>query len=329
MDEGGSFVNISRRSILAALAALAGWMAVPGWAQQFPAKPIILICPWPPGGGADAQMRALAQAASKVFGQNVIIENRPGAIGTIGPSALLNARPDGYTLSQATNAVYRQPFIIKTAYDPEKDFTYILGVSGFSFGLAVRTDSGWKSIDDLIHYAKANPGKITFGTFGIGSPPQIVMDRIAAKHGIEWVHLAFKGTAESVAALKGGHVQAIADGTGWGPFVDSGDFRLLATFGARRLARWPSVPTLKDLGYDIEEASPWGIIGPKGMDPAVVKTLHDGFRKAIDEPVFLKMLENLMQEPMYMSTEDYRRYSLGQIPVQKAIVQKYGLARGG
>lgn len=315
--------------IIAGLTLLAALLSPQAAAQSFPAKPITLICPWPPGGGADAQMRALAQAASKVFGQQVVIENRPGAIGTIGPASLVHARPDGYLLSQATNAVYRQPFITKTAYDPEKDFTYIIGVSGFSFGLAVRADSGWRSLDDLIAYAKANPGRITFGTFGIGSPPQIVMDRIAARHGVNWVHLPFKGTAEGVAALKGGHIQAIADGTGWGPFVDAGDFRLLATFGSKRLARWPDVPTLKNLGYDIDEVSPWGIIGPKGMDDAVVKALHDGFRKAMQEPVFLKMLENLMQEPLYMSTEDYRRYSLGQIPAQKAIVEKYGLAKGG
>ncbi len=295
-------------------------------AQGFPVKPITLICPWPPGGGADAQMRALAHAASKVFGQQVVIENRPGAVGTIGPGSLINARPDGYTLSQATNAVYRQPFVIKTTYDPERDFTYLIGISGFNFGLVVRADSPWKTLDDLIAYAKSNPGKITFGTFGIASPPQIVMDRIAARHGLDWVHLAFKGTAESVAALKGGHVQAIADGTGWGPFVDSGDFRLLAVFGERRLKRWQNIPTLKDLGYDIAESSPWGLIGPKGMAPDVARALHDGFRKAMDDPEFLKMLDNLVQEPMYMGMDDYRRYSLGQIPVQKAIVEKYKLA---
>jgi tripartite-type tricarboxylate transporter receptor subunit TctC len=320
------WTTMKSRILLAVVALLGLFHAGAVLAQAFPSKPITLICPWPPGGGADAQMRALAKAASKAFGQNVIIENHPGAIGTVGPTKLVTAQPDGYTLSQATNAVYRQPFIIKTAYDPQKDFTYIIGISGFSFGLAVRSDSGWKSLDDLVAYAKKNPGKITFGTFGIGSPPQIVMDRIAAKHGLEWVHLAFKGTAESVAALKGGHVQAIADGTGWGPFVDSGDFKLLAVFGDKRLKRWPSVPTLKDLGYDINEVSPWGIIGPKGMDPAVVKALHDGFKRAIDDPEFLKMLENLMQEPMYMSTDDYRKYSLGQIPVQKQIVETYKLA---
>lgn len=235
----------------------------------------------------------------------------------------MTARPDGYTLSQATNAVYRQPFITKTAYDPNKDFTYILGVTGFTFGLVVSSDSPWKTLPDLVAYAKANPGKILFGSFGVGSPPQTVMDRIAARNGVHWTHIPFKGTSEGMTALKGGHIHALADGTGWAQFVDAGHFRLLAVFGEARLKRWPDVPTLKELGYDIAEVSPWGIIGPKGMDPQIAKTLHDGFRKAMQDPGFLKTLEMLVQEPMYMSSDEYRKFSLGQIPVQKAIVEKY------
>jgi tripartite-type tricarboxylate transporter receptor subunit TctC len=296
-------------------------------AATFPSKPITLICPWPAGGGADVQMRALAAGASRVFGQQVIIENRAGAVGTIGPSMLVTARPDGYTLSQATNAVYRQPFITKTPYDPAKDFTFVLGVTGFNFGLVVRSDSPYKSVADLMNAAKANPGKLTFGTFGIGSPPQTAVDRIAARHGTELIHVPFKGTADGMTALRGGHIDALADGTGWAQFVDSGQFRLLAVFGERRLKRWPNVPTLRDLGYDIAETSPWGIIGPRGMDPVVVKSLHDGFRKAMEQPEFVAALEALVQEPMYMSSDDYRAYSLAQIPVQKAIVDKYKLAQ--
>ncbi|MFO1219846.1 MAG: tripartite tricarboxylate transporter substrate binding protein [Burkholderiaceae bacterium] len=296
-------------------------------AQAFPNKPITLICPWPPGGGADAQMRALANAASKVFGQQVVIENRSGATGTVGAASLLNAKADGYTLSQATNAVYRQPFIGKTVYDPAKDFTYILGVTSFNFGLVVRSESPYKSMAELMEAAKAAPGKLTYGTFGNGSPPQTVMDRLEAKNGAQMTHIPFKGTAEGIIALRGGHIDALADGTGWAQFVDGGQFRLLAVFGDKRLKRWPNVPTLKELGYDVAEVSPWGIIGPKGIEPAVVKVLHDGFRKAMDDPEFLKALELLVQEPTYMSTEDYRTYSLGQIPVQKAIVEKYKLAQ--
>lgn len=317
-----------RRQALLCAAAFIG-AAVPrlALAQAFPNKPITLIRPWPPGGGADAQTRALANAASKVFGQQVVIENRSGATGTVGAASLLNAKADGYTLSQATNAVYRQPFIGKTVYDPAKDFTYILGVTSFNFGLVVRSESPYKSMAELMEAAKAAPGKLTYGTFGNGSPPQTVMDRLEAKNGAQMTHILFKGTAEGIIALRGGHIDALADGTGWAQFVDGGQFRLLAVFGDKRLKRWPNVPTLKELGYDVAEVSPWGIIGPKGIEPAVVKVLHDGFRKAMDDPEFLKALELLVQEPTYMSTEDYRTYSLGQIPVQKAIVEKYKLAQ--
>lgn len=309
-------------SLLFALSLLASATAL---ADTFPSKPIILICPWPPGGGADAQMRALASAASRVFGQQVLIENKPGATGTMGPALVAKAKPDGYTLSQATNAVYRQPFITKTAYDPTKDFSYVLGVTGFNFGLVVGADKPWMSLADFVAYAKANPGKVSFGTFGLGSPPQTVMDRIGAKNGVQWTHIPFKGTAEGMNALGGGHLDAIADGTGWAQFVDAGRFRLLAVFGEKRLSRWPNVPTLKELGYDIAEVSPWGIIGPKGMDPKVIKILHDGFRKAMNDPEFLRSLDVLVQEPIYMSSEDYRTFSLGQIPIQKAIVETYKL----
>ena len=316
-----------RRVALAGGTMLAAGLSPRAAAQTFPTQPIRLICPWPPGGGADTQMRALAIAASKAFGQQVVIENRPGAVGTLGPTALLSARPDGYTLSQATNALYRQPFITRTPYDPAKDFTFVLGVTAFSFGLAVRAESPWKTLAAFVEHARANPGKVSFGTFGIGSPPHTAMDRIAARHRVELVHVPFKGTAEGMAALRGGHLDAIADGTGFAPFVDAGTFRLLAVFGERRLRRWPDVPTLRELGYDIVETSPWGIIGPRGIEAPVVHILHDGFRKAMDDPEFLKVLDVLVQEPLHMDTETYRRYSLAQIPIQKAIVETYGLAQ--
>jgi len=310
------------QTLLLALALLQPPIAA---AQRFPAHAVSLICPWPPGGGADAQMRVLAETTGKYLGQKLIIENRPGAVGTVGAAWLANAKPDGYALSQLTNAVFRQPFMVKTPFDPEKDFTYIIGISGYNFGLVVRADSPWNNLQEFLDYAKANPGKVTFGTFGLGSPPHTVMDRIAARHGIEWLHVPYKGTSEDLAALQGGHITASADGTGWGPFVDSGKFRLLATFGDKRLARWPNVPTLKELGYGIAEVSPWGIAGPKNMDAQVVKKLHDAFKKGMEDPLFLKVLDNLAQEPLYLSGDDYRKSALEAIPEQKVIVEKYSL----
>jgi tripartite-type tricarboxylate transporter receptor subunit TctC len=288
---------------------------------------VTLICPWPPGGGADAQMRALAEATSRALGQKVVIENKPGAVGTLGPSALVSAKPDGYLLSQCTNAVFRQPFITKTAYDPKTDFTYVIGITGFQFGLVVQATSPWKSLAEFVDHAKRNPGKLTYGTFGIGSPPHVAMDRIAKANGIQWTHIPFKGTSEDIAQLLGGHISASADGTGWAAHVDSGALRALAVFGDKRLKRWPSVPTLKELGYDIVETSPWGIIAPKGVDAEAVKILHDGFKTGMQDPAFLAVLDSLAQEPMYMSGEEYHRHALAQIPYQQKIVETYELKK--
>ena len=322
---------LTRRKLLLASAGMAALElshpTVGRTDPRFPARPVTLICPWPAGGGADAQMRALAEGASRHLGQRVVIENRPGAVGTIGAASLVSARSDGYVLSQATNAVFRQPFITQTAYDPAKDFTYILGVTGFEFGLVVKADSPWKTLDEFIVYARDNPGQVKFGTFGIGSPPHVAMDRIAEARGIRWTHIPFRGTAENIQQLLGGHITASADGTGWASHVESGALRLLATFGGKRLAKWPAVPTLKEAGFDIVETSPWGIIGPKNMPAPVVTALHDAFRKAIDEPEFKQVLDTLAQEPMYMSSEAYRAFAMGQIPIQQAIVEKYGLRR--
>jgi tripartite-type tricarboxylate transporter receptor subunit TctC len=314
----------TRRSVLAAgLASAAAGLAR---AADFPTRPITFISPFPAGATADAQIRALALAAGKVLGQTIVVDIAAGAAGTLGPAKLLHVRPDGYTLSQGNNNLYRQPFISKTTYDPAVDFTYIIGISGFNFGLAVRSDSGWRTLQEFLAYAKANPGKVSFGTIGVGSQPYNAMAMLAEKNGITWTDVLFKGTAESVNALRGGHVTAISEGTGWAPMVRSGDFRLLAVYGPKRLKQFPDVPTLRELGYDFSGTSPWGVLGPKGMDPQVVKTLHDAFRAAMEDPAFLQTLDTVVTEPAYMSTEEYQAFSKRQIGIEKAIVEKYGLA---
>lgn len=308
----------------AALAAI----SLSASAQSFPSKSITLIVPFPPGGSSDVHLRALAEATSKVIGQQIVVENRPGGVGTVGPATMAaTAKPDGYTLSQVSLAVFRQPFITRTAYDPLKDFTYIIGVSGYTYGLVVKADSPWKSLGEFLAFAKANPGKVTFGTTGVGTPQHIAMELLAAKNGVKWIHVPQKGLAEANAALLGGHLTAIAGGTSWGPLVDSGQFRLLATFGDKRTRKWSDVPTLKDLGYDIVETALYGIAGPKGMDPAVVKTLHDAFKAGMASPAHLQILERLEQDVAYMSSEEYTRYAAAKTAEMKVLVERLGLAQ--
>ena len=262
-----------------ALPLLAGLLGAAQAAEPFPDRPITLLCGFTPGAAADVPLRALAQAAARELGQTIIVENRPGAAGTLAAAALAGAKPDGYTLAQVTNTIVRQPFIAKTSYDPVTDFTYIIGVSSFDFGLVVNASSPWKSFEEFVAHARQNPGKVSFGTIGNGSVPHQVMHKIGTKLGIDWTHVPYKGSAPAQTDLQGGNISAISDTTGWVPFVDAGKFRLLAVYAEQRLKRYPDVPTLKDLGMGISDDAPWGIAAPKGVAPersAFARRLQEG-----------------------------------------------------
>jgi tripartite-type tricarboxylate transporter receptor subunit TctC len=295
-------------------------------AQQFPTRPVTLIVPWPAGGGTDIGMRALALATEKHLGQSIVIENKPGAAGTIGPANMAaNAKPDGYTIAQLPITVFRMPFIQKTSFDPAKDFTYIIHLTGYTFGVVVKADAPWKTFPELIDYAKANPGKLNYGTPGAGTSLHITMEQIAKQKGLKWTQVPFKGQAESLNALLGGHIDVQADSTGWAGAVNAGQLRLLVTWGAARTKNWPSVPTLKEVGIDMVSNSPFGIGGPKGMDPAVVKILHDAFQKGMKEKAYMDAMLKLDQEEYYLGTADYHAYAMQQIGEQKQLVEELGL----
>jgi tripartite-type tricarboxylate transporter receptor subunit TctC len=295
-------------------------------AQTFPARPVTLIVPWPPGGSTDLSMRALAVITERHLGQRIVIENRPGVSGTMGAQQLAqSAKPDGYTLSQMPITVFRLPHMTKIAFDPMTDFTWIIHLTGYTFGVVVRSDSPWKTWGDMIAYAKANPGKLTYGTPGTGTSLHITMEDIAQREGIQWVHVPFKGYAEAAASLLGGHIMAHADSTGWAEQVNGGRLRLLSTWGAQRTRRWPEAPTLKDLGYPIVSNSPYGLAGPKGMDPAVVQVLHNAFKKALEDPEYQKTLEKFDQEAYYLNSADYTALAKKTFEEERVAVKRLNL----
>jgi len=316
-----------RRFVQSALAASAA-IAFPALAQApaFPAKPIRLICPWPAGGSTDAVMRALAESAGKALGGQIVVENKAGASGMLGPNELVNAAPDGYTLSQITIGVARLPHMQKMQFDPLKDFTYIACLTGYTFGIVVRADSPIKSIKDLVDYAKANPGKFTFGSTGNGTTPHLAVEEFCLKAGIKMQHIPFKGSADGMQALLGGHVMAHSDATGWGPHVDAGTCRLLATYGSKRTKRWPNVPTLHELGFETLADSPFGIGGPKGMPAALTRRLHDAFKKTLEDPAVLASFDKYDQSVIYLNTEDYTKFIADTYVKEKAIIEKLGLS---
>jgi tripartite-type tricarboxylate transporter receptor subunit TctC len=238
----------------------------------------------------------------------------------------VSAKPDGYTLSQLTIGVARLPHMQKMQFDPLRDFTYVACLTGYTFGIVVKSDSPIKSVKDLVEYAKANPGQFTFGSPGNGTTPHLAVEEFAFKAGIKLQHVPFKGVAEGMQSLLGGHIMSHSDSTGWASHVDAGTMRLLATYGSKRTRRWPNVPTLQELGYETLADSPFGIGGPRNMDPAVTRKLHDAFRKTLEDPAVLATFEKYDQSVIYMNSEDYAKYIREQYAREKAIIDKLGLS---
>ena len=241
---------MKRRHIVQLAAATLAGPALTARAQAFPAKPIKLIIAFPAGGPTDITMRSLADNASKILGQPVIVENKPGAGGTLPAQALQSAPADGYTVAQIPLGVFRLPYTTKINWDPVKDITYVLNVTGYAFGLVVPADSQLKTWTHFVAWAKANPGKLTYGSTGTMTSPHLTMELIAQKLNLELLHVPYKGSADLMQSILGGNIMAAADSTGFAPQVEAGKLRVLNTWGAERLAKFPDAPTLKELGLD-------------------------------------------------------------------------------
>ena len=295
------------------------------FAQEYPTKPITFVIPYPPGGSTDLTGRALANAARKYLSQPIICENKSGGGGTVGPSLVVAKPPDGYTIGISSGAATIAYYMGKLNFNPLTDETNIIRYTSYVFGMVVRSDSPWKTIQEFVKYAKENPGKVTYGTPGVGTSPHLAMEDLSIITGIKLVHMPFKGGAEDNAALLGGHIDAISDSTSWGPMVDAGKFRLLVTYAPQRMARYPNVPTLKEAGYDMVYTSPLYIIGPKGLPKPIVAKLHDAFKKSLDDPDYLSILKKYDMTLNYLSPEDLDKALHQEADQVKRVVQRLGL----
>jgi tripartite-type tricarboxylate transporter receptor subunit TctC len=310
----------------AAAATLAGPAALRAQAA-WPSQPVRLLIAFPAGGPTDITMRALAENASKLLGQPVVIENRPGAGGTLPAQAMQQARPDGHTLAQIPLGVFRLPYTTRITWDPVKDISYILGITGYAFGIVVPSESPIRDFAGFVAWAKANPGKLSYGSTGVLTSPHLTMEDIAQRTGIELNHIPFKGSADMMQAILGGQIMAAADSTGFAPHVASGRLRVLVTWGDKRLPKFPDVPTLTEVGIPIVQASPYGLGGPRGMDGALVRRIHDAFKQAMEMPSHVEVLARYDQTLLYMSPEQYTRFAEETFRREKALVDKLGLSR--
>ncbi|UPY37934.1 tripartite tricarboxylate transporter substrate binding protein [Sediminicoccus sp. KRV36] len=323
--------GLSRRHALAmGGAAMAAPLAAPGVASgqgRFPERPIRFIIPWPPGGSSDSQLRSLGEQAGRLLGQPVVIENRGGAGGTLHAVYLAReARPDGYTIGQMHLSVIRRPFLVRTPqWDATTDFTHIIGLTGWLFGAAVRADSPFRTWQDMIAFARQNPGAVSYATSGIATTNHLAMEDICARERVEMTHVPFRGASEGIPAVLSGNVTMIADSSTWAPAVDGGQMRCLSVWSAERAPRFPTVPTLRELGYDIVVTSNYGISGPPRMDPGVVRVLHDAFKTALMSEENTRVRTQFDMPLVYLNTQEYKDFVAQRAVWERDMVTRLGI----
>src|SRR3990167_1694389 len=321
---------VTRRRWLGWALALAASPALPlraqPGAQPWPTKPLQLIVPWPAGGQTDLTLRVLCEEAEPRLGQPIVVINKPGAAGTQVAPLLKAAEPDGHTIGQVPITVYRHALMNHVPWDPVADLSPILQVSGVTFGVLGPASSPWKTLSDLVDWAQKHPGELVLGSTGIGTTAHLAMEEILLNHDVRYVHVPYKGTADQMLAIAGAQIMAGVNSTGFAPWVDRGQMRLLATFSAQRSPRWPEVPTMRELGYEqAVYTSPWGLAAPRGTPEAVVQKLHDVFRRAMFSERHQAALAKYDQGLDYLNTHDYRQAVMATVEHEKRLLKRMNL----
>lgn len=268
-------------------------MAAPAaQAQDYPTRPITWVVGFAPGGISDQGTRFIAKVFAEKLGQQVVVDNKAGAGGLIAAEHVAKANPDGYTILYGSNGPFGsfKSLYKKLPFDPVTSFTYIHGFGSSPLILVVPANSPFKTLKDLVDYAKANPDKLTFGSVGSGSAAHLVAELLGASAGIRLTHVPYKGSAPAMIDLLGGRINFIFDySIVVKPQIEAGKLRALASTGAVRLTSHPDVATAAELGYPGVQLTAWAtIVGPAGMPQPVVDKMAKAFNEALKDPAVIK-----------------------------------------
>lgn len=256
----------------------------------------------------DISTRILASKAEKFVGQPLLISNNGGGGGSVALGIVAKEKPDGYYLAGCTSTgLIRIPQFRTVPYKLD-DFVSIMHFGAPQTGLVVKADSPFKSLKDLVDYAKKNAGKVTYSSTGVGSPMHLAMEYVGKQEGIQWTHVPYPGSTPALTALLGGHVTAQSGSTEWIPQIKAGAVRLLGTHGEKRMKLFPDVPTFRELGYDFINETVFMVAAPKGTSSPIVKKLEEAFRKAMEDPEFIQTMEKMEIEVTYRNSEDTKKY---------------------
>ena len=317
--------------LAALLCALVAPSAQEALAQAFPSKPVKLIVALAPGGPNDAVARIFADTLSAIVNQPVVVENHPGAGGTTGASLVAKAPADGYTLlvGGAFNLAIAPAMMSKMPYDPEKDFAPIGAIARAPYAFAVRRDVPVSTLAELVAYAKANPGRLTYGSSGVGSNSNLAVELLKASAGIDILHVPYKGSALAVAGLVGGQTDIVCvDLALLEPHVKAGTLRFVAAVGEQRSRMAPEVPTAVEQGFPGLVLEPWyGLVAPAGIPAEVREKLAAAYSQAMRTPELRQRLEQQGYEVIVDSPSSFRAMLHSDIEKYARIVQSAGIPR--
>lgn len=297
-------------------------------ASDFPNKAITIIVGWSAGASEDMRARALSPKLGEVLGQPVVVVNKPGASGTLGLTSTAKSKPDGYTISSgSTSPILFTPHLQKLEYHPIKDFTYIAGTATQPYAIAVRSDAPWKTLEELLEHVKNNPGKIKYGSPGLGHYCHIYMEVLAKSRGLNWVHVPFKGDQPCITALLGGHIPLAAGSSAIIPHAKAGKLRMLAIVAETRLASFPQVPTLKEFGFRFEMRANevLGFCGPAGMPSEIVRKFENAFKQAVESPENKNIMEQLDNEAKFRDSQTFTKLIQELYPRVGEMIKQAGL----
>ena len=311
--------------VLMAVATLVG-MPMQASSTEYPSHPVTILVAFPPGGVLDIYMRGLAPLIEKSLGQPVLVENRPGALGTLAASTVARAKPDGYTLFQVSQNIFRAPHLNdKVPYRIGEDFRFIVGLADTDHVLAVRADSPYETLESFLQAARAEPKTLTYGSTGIGGTVHLCIVELSEKAGVELLHVPFKGAPEQIHNLIGGDIDAM--GVPYSQATNLGDkIRILAIFAKQRTEASPSVPTASEFGYEVAVTSHVGIAGPAGMSEAVAEKLESAIYQATQSLEYDALLRNVGMVESYMPSQNYRQWVEEMIVFEENLIKSAGIS---
>lgn len=314
------------KNVLKTAAAGLFMLAGAAMADDWPEQGINLTVGYGAGGTTDSTARVLASLLEEDLGVSVTVINKPGGGGSVAAALASAERPDGYNIfTFTTGAAVLSPHTQDLPYDTLSDFTFISQYGAWHLGVVVQADSPYNSLEELIAFAKENPGEISYAIAGTGTPQHLTMLRLAGEEDLDWTAVPFQGGAASVTALLGGHVDVMVGATEWLPQVQSGDFKLLAILTDQRMSQFPDVPTLQDLGYDIAAPSILGIAGAAGIPDEVVARLDAAIGRASQSPELIEIFDNLAMKMTYLDSEAFEQSVRDNYEIQGEIIRAAGL----